>query len=426
LTFARAVEFAPRNASEGLSLWCRKENLAMKVRKGEIKVITGNAAAAYGAMLCRPDVVASYPITPQTEVVEQLSRFHADGILDAEVVEVEGENSAMNIVAAAIIAGGRAFTATSSWGLAFMYDALLQAAGFRAPVVMANVNREMPGILAVSCGQQDMVSTRDSGWIQMAVENCQEILDSIIMAFRLAEDIDIQLPVMVNYDGFYLSFLAEAVEIPLREDADQFLAPLKLQPERTKLDPKRPLGCGTHGILIGFMELRYKHCAALERAKQKLDEIDREFGEFFGRSYGGQIEEYRTEDAEIVVITSGSAAGTARTVVDAKRAEGVKVGLVKLRLFRPFPRERLARALKGKKAVGVIDRSVCFGWNCGPIYMELRAVAPDIGFIPMMSFIDGLANMDITTPHIERVVDDVYAVSQGKPYQEVTWIPLEE
>jgi len=398
----------------------------MKARKGEIKVITGNAAAAYGAMLCRPDVVASYPITPQTEVVEQLSRFHADGILDAEVVEVEGENSAMNIVAAATIAGGRAFTATSSWGLAFMYDALLQAAGFRAPVVMANVNREMPGILAVSCGQQDMISTRDSGWIQMAVENCQEILDSIIMAFRLAEDIDIQLPVMVNYDGFYLSFLAEAVEIPLREDADQFLAPLKLQPERTKLDPKRPLGCGTHGILIGFMELRYKHCAALERAKQKLDEIDREFGEFFGRSYGGQIEEYRTEDAEIVVITSGSAAGTARTVVDAKRAEGVKVGLVKLRLFRPFPRERLARALKGKKAVGVIDRSVCFGWNCGPIYMELRAVAPDIGFIPMMSFIDGLANMDITTPHIERVVDDVYAASQGKSYQEVTWIPLEE
>jgi len=398
----------------------------MKARKSEIKVITGNAAAAYGAMLCRPDVVASYPITPQTEVVEQLSRFHADGILDAEMVEVEGENSAMNIVAAATIAGGRAFTATSSWGLAFMYDAVLQAAGFRAPVVMANVNREMPGILAVSSGQQDMISTRDSGWIQMVVENCQEILDSIIMAFRLAEDIEIQLPVMVNYDGFYLSFLAEAVEIPAREDVDQFLAPLKLQPERSKLDPGRPLGCGTHGILIGFMELRYKHCAALERAKQKLDEIDREFGEFFGRSYGGQIEEYRTEDAEIVVLTSGSATGTARTVIDAKRAEGLKVGLIKLRMFRPFPRERLTRALKGKKAVGVLDRSVCFGWNCGPMYMELRALAPDIGFIPMMSFIDGMANMDITIPHIERAIDDIYAASQGKPYQEVTWIPLEE
>ncbi len=398
----------------------------MKARKGEIKVITGNAAAAYGAMLCRPDVVASYPVTPQTEVGEQLARFHADGILDAEMVEVEGESSSMNITAAATLAGGRAFTATSSWGLMFMYDAMLQAAGFRAPVVMANANRETPGILAVSCGQQDMVSTRDSGWVLIVVENCQEILDSVIMAFRLAEDIEIQLPVMVNYDGFYLSFLAEAVEIPAREDVDQFLAPLKLQPERTKLVPERPLGCGTHGILVEFMELRYKHCAALDRAKQKLDEIDREFGEIFGRSYGGQIEEYRTEDAEIVVLTSGSAAGTARTVIDTKRAEGLKVGLIKLRVFRPFPRERLTQALKGKKAIGVIDRSVCFGWNCGPIYMELRALSPDIGFVPMMSFIDGLANMDISIPHIERVIDEVYAASQGKSYQEVTWIPLEE
>lgn len=398
----------------------------MKTHKGDIKVITGNAAAAYGAMLCRPDVVTSYPVTPQTEVGEQLCRFHADGILEAEMVEVEGESSSMNIVAAATLAGGRAFTATSSWGLMFMYDAMLQASGFRAPVVMANANRETPGILAVSCGQQDMISTRDSGWIQIVVENCQEILDSVIMAFRLAEDIEIQLPVMVNYDGFYLSYLAEAIEIPAREDVDKFLAPLKLQPERTKLVPGKPLGCGTHGLLIEFMELRHKHCAALERAKQKLDDIDREFGEFFGRSYGGQIEEYRTEDAEIVVLTSGSAVGTTRTVIDAKRAEGLKVGLIKLRVFRPFPREKLIQALKGKKAVGVIDRSVCFGWNCGPTYMELRALSPDIGFTPMMSFIDGLANMDITIPHIERVIDEIYDASQGKPYQEVTWIPLEE
>jgi len=398
----------------------------MKVRKGEVKVITGNAAAAYGAMLCRPDVVASYPITPQSEVVEQLSSFHADGILDAEMVEVEGENSAMNIVAAATLAGGRAFTATSSAGLAFMFDALLMAAGYRAPVVMVNVNRELTSIFSVSGGQQDIMTVQNAGWVQISVENCQEILDSVIMAFRLAEDIEIQLPVMVCYDGFYVSFLAEAVEIPTREDVDQFLAPLKLQPERTKLVPERPLGCGTHGILRGFMELRYKHCAALERAKRKLDQIDQEFGEFFGRNYGGQIEEYRTEDAEIVVLTNGSAAGTARTVVDTKRAEGLKVGLIKVRMLRPFPRERLTQALKGKKAIGVIDRSVCFGWNCGPMYMELRALCPDIGFVPMMSFIDGLANMDISIPHIVRVIDDVYAASQGKPYQEVTWIPLEE
>jgi pyruvate ferredoxin oxidoreductase alpha subunit len=398
----------------------------MKAQKGKVRVITGNAAAAYGAMLCRPDVATSYPITPMSEVAEQLSAFHADGLVDTEMVEVEGENSAMNVVAAASMAGGRAFTATSSWGLVFMYDAVQQASGFRAPVVMAIANRETPGILAVSGGQQDIISTRDTGWIQVIVEDCQEILDMVIMAFRLAEDYDIQLPVMVNYDGFYLSYLAMAVEIPEREDVDKFLAPLKQQPERPKLKPGEPLGCGTHGIELGFVELRYKHCAAMERATTKLDEIDKEFGEFFGRSYGGQIEEYRTEDAEIVVLASGGAAGTARKVVDVKREEGIKVGLVKLRLFRPFPRKRLAEALKGKKAIGVIDRSVGFGWNCGPMYMEVRALTPEIGIMPILSYIDGLANLDITTQHIERVVNEVYAAAQGKPYQEVTWIPLEE
>jgi pyruvate ferredoxin oxidoreductase alpha subunit len=398
----------------------------MKAQKGQVRVITGNASAAYGAMLCRPDVATSYPITPMSEVAEQLSTFRANGVVDTEMVEVEGENSAMNVVTAASIAGGRVFTATSSWGLVYMYDAVQQASGFRAPVVMAIANRETPGILAVSGGQQDIISVRDSGWIQIIVEDCQEILDSVIMAFRLAEDHDIQLPVMVNYDGFYLSYLASAVEIPNVEDVEQFLAPLKQQPERPKLVPGQPLGCGTHGIEVGFVELRYKHCAALERAQKKVDEIDQEFGEFFGRSYGGQIDEYRTEDAEIVVLASGGAAGTARTVVDIKRAEGVKVGLIKLRLFRPFPRERLVAALKGKKAIGVIDRSVCFGWNCGPMYMELRALTPEVGLVPMLSYIDGLANLDITIPHIERVVDEVYAAAQGKPYQEVTWIPLEE
>jgi pyruvate/2-oxoacid:ferredoxin oxidoreductase alpha subunit len=398
----------------------------MKAKKGTVRVITGNAAAAYAAMLCRPDVATSYPITPMSEVAEQLSTFRAEGVMNAEMVEVEGENSAMNVVAAASIAGGRTFTATSSWGLVYMYDALLQAAGFRAPVVMAIANRETPGILAVSSGQQDIIATRDSGWIQIIVENCQEILDQIIMAFRLAEDYDIQLPVMVNYDGFYLSYLSEAVAIPAIEDVDKFLEPLKMQPQRPKLQPGVPLGCGTHGIEIGFMELRYKHCQALQRALKKVDAIDAEFKEFFGRGYGGQIEEYRTEDAETVILTSGGAAGTTRAVVDAKRAEGVKVGLVKLRLFRPFPRERLVKALKGKKAIGVIDRSVCFGWNGGPIYTELRMLSPEIGFVPILSYIDGLANMDITIPHIERVVNEVNAAAKGKSYQEVTWIPLEE
>jgi pyruvate/2-oxoacid:ferredoxin oxidoreductase alpha subunit len=397
----------------------------MKSKKGKVSVMMGNYAAANAARLCRPEVIACYPITPQSEVAEQISGYVADGSLDAEIVEVEGENSAMNVVRAASLAGARVFTATSSYGLVFMYDTLLETAGFRAPVVMVNVNRETPGIHAVSSGQQDMISTRDSGWVQIIVENNQEIVDQIIMAYRLAEDYDIQLPVMVNYDGYYLSYLAEAVEIPRQEDVDGFLATLKTQPQRPRIIPGASTGCGTHGMEMGYVEARYKHWSALERAKKKVDEIDKEFGLYFGRSYGGQIEEYRTADADIVVVASGSAAGTARTVIDTKREEGIKVGMVKLRLFRPFPEERLVEALKGKKAVGVIDRSVCFGWKSGPMCTELKALAPAIGAVPILSYIDGLANLDITVPHISRVVDEVNAAAKGKAYQDVTWIPLE-
>jgi pyruvate/2-oxoacid:ferredoxin oxidoreductase alpha subunit len=177
---------------------------------------------------------------------------------------------------------------------------------------------------------------------------------------------------------------------------------------------------------MGYVEARYKHCQALERVKNKVDEVDKEFGDYFGRYYGGQIEEYRNDDADIVIVASGSATGTVRTVVDTKREEGVKVGLVKLRLFRPFPDERLIEALKGKKAVGVIDRSLCFGWKYGPICMELKTLGVDIGSMPILSYIDGLANLDITVPHIARVIDEVNAAAQGKPYQDVTWIPMEE
>ena len=206
------------------------------------KVVTGNAAAAYGAMLCRPDVVAAYPITPQSELIEKMAKFHADGILDCEFVNVEGENSAQNIICGASMTGNRAFTATSSWGLAYMYDAMLTTAGYRAPVVMVNVNREPPGIMSVCSGQQDMITVRDSGWIQLIASNCQEILDLTIQAFRLAEDHEIQLPVMVNYDGYYLSFLAESVEIPGIDEVDGYLAPLKEQPQRPRLLPGSEAG----------------------------------------------------------------------------------------------------------------------------------------------------------------------------------------
>jgi pyruvate/2-oxoacid:ferredoxin oxidoreductase alpha subunit len=290
---------------------------------------------------------------------------------------------------------------------------------------MTNVNREIPGIHAVSTSQQDLISVRDIGWLQLIVEDDQEIVDVTIQSFRLAEDYDIQLPLMLNYDGYYVSYSAEAVKLPMMEDVDEFLSVLKKGPQRMTLVPGKPLGTA-HGMLEVYTELRYKHLAAMERAKAKFDQIDQEYGDMFGRYYGGQIEEYRTDDADIILVTSGSATGTAKTVVDVLREQGMKAGVVKIRMYRPFPRERLSKALKGRKAIGVLDRSVHFGWNCGPMYQEVRALTPEIGNVPMMSFIDGIANLDITRQHIERMFKDIYSASLGNEYQETTWITLEE
>ncbi|MCG8564238.1 MAG: pyruvate synthase subunit PorA [Desulfobacterales bacterium] len=391
-------------------------------KKQGIEVITGNAAAAIGAKLARPDVVAAYPITPQTEVIEKISAFHASGEMDCELITVEGENSAMNSVMAASLAGGRVFTASSSWGLVFMYDAVLAVAGARAPVVMVNVNRETPGIIAVSSGQQDMISTRDSGWIFLVAEDCQEVLDLVLQSYRLAEDYDIQLPVMVHYDGFYLSYLSEVVDVPSPEAADEFLAPLKDQPPRTTLKPGEKLGVGSHGILEGYLELRHKHVAAMERAKAKFDQVDQLFGDRFGRSYGGQLELYRMEDAEIVLVGSGSMCGTIKAVVDKMRDTGLAVGLVKIRMYRPFPAEALVEALSGRRAVGVVDRSLAFGFKGGPIYTELKAFESRLGGTALVSFIDGIANTDITTANVESMINTVKDLAQGKSVPEVTWV----
>jgi pyruvate ferredoxin oxidoreductase alpha subunit len=394
--------------------------------RSQIKVITGNAAAAIAAKLARPDVMAAYPITPQTEVIEKISQFHASGEMDCELITVEGENSAMNSVMAASLAGGRVFTASSSWGLVFMYDAILATAGARAPVVMVNVNRETPGIIAVSSGQQDMISTRDAGWIFLIAEDCQEVLDLVLQAYRLAEDYDIQVPVMVHYDGFYLSYLSEGVDVPYQEDVDQFLSVLKDQPERTKLIPGGKLGCGSHGILGGYMELRHKHVAAMERSKEKFDQIDKEFEDILGRSYGGQIEEYRMDDADVILVGSGSMCGTIKTVIDKKREQGIKVGLLKIRIYRPFPSEKIVTALKGKDAVGVVDRSLCFGFDGGPIYREIKSFETQLDGAKMVSFVDGIANIDITTDNVEKMINMTCDLADGKDVPEVTWVSYPE
>ncbi len=394
------------------------------VPRSEVKLLDGNGAAAHAVQLCRPDVIAAYPITPQTPLLEQLCQFHADGLLDAEIVEVEGENSAMSVLVGASAAGGRTFTSTSAPGLAFMYDAYFFAAGERLPIVMAIATREMTPPATVVSGEQDIIMQKDTGWIQIHVENCQEILDSIIMAYRLTEDTEILLPVNVCYDGFYLSYLSEGVEVPCQEDVDAFLAPLS-ESSRPKFGSDPPLSFGVFLPPEIIVEHRYKHCAAFQRAKGKIDEIDKEFQATFGRSYGGLMEEYRTEDAEIVLMAMGSCSGTAKVVVDRRRDEGLKIGLIKVRAFRPFPSERLVKALQGKKAIGVIDRSVCFGWNCGHLFVELKLALSDLEVsIPMADFIAGLSGLDITIEHIDRAVDITCKAAEDLPYKEVTWMVL--
>lgn len=400
--------------------------------KRNIEVCDGNKAVAYGVLLSRPDVVAVYPITPQSAVGEWLSRWYDEGKLNAEVVRVEGENSSMGVCCSASLTGGRVFTATSSWGLLFMTDGLHYAAAYRIPVVMTNANRETPGIFTIGNSSQDMWSMRDTGWVQINVEDNQEILDSVIMAYRIAEDPEILLPVMVCYDGFYLSYRKDPLEIPEQDLVNRFLAPLG-ESKRMVVTPDDPMIFGVPSFFPqdegeGCTEFRYKHSAALDRVKDKIDKVDRDFKSIFGRSYGGQVEEYRTHDAETVLVATGSCVGTAKVVVDQMREEGHKVGLIKVKLLRPFPKERLAQALKGKKAVGVIDRSVCFGYHCGHLYMETKAA---IAFgsiptdIPTLNFIGGLANLDISSDHIKRAIDLTNAASRGESSKEVTWLSLE-
>jgi pyruvate ferredoxin oxidoreductase alpha subunit len=387
-----------------------------------IKVLTGNKAAARGVLLSRPDVVAMYPITPQTPLVEELAHFSADGQMDCEMVEVEGEHSAMSVITGAGVAGGRVFTATSSWGLAYMNEALMYCAGMRIPAVMVDVTRETPSMRGVGGGRQDIMSIRDSGWIQIEPETCQEILDSVIMAFRLAEDPDVLLPVVVAYDGFYLSHLSERVDIPNQEDVDRFLPPVK--------NSKRPTLAGSDLLHFSpsivekvFAEYRYKTALAFEQAKTKIDTVEAEFKEIFGRHYGGMVDTYRAEDAEILILTAGSCAGTARVVIDAARERGIKVGMAKIRVFRPFPRERLGEVLNGKKAITVIDRSICLGWNCGHLFMETKAVLSDIPNPPkMFDFIDGLCNLDITSDHIEKALAVTIAALKGQKTPETNWL----
>lgn len=390
-----------------------------------IEVMNGNKAAATAAMLCRPDVVAAYPITPQTPVVEYLTQFHADGILDAEMSEVESELSAMSVLTGASLAGARTFTATSSQGLALMYEPYFRASTLRLPIIMAVINREMISPQTLWGGPQDALTVRDAGWLQIYVEDNQEILDTLILAFRLAEDQGVLLPINVCYDGFYLSHMAERVEVPEQELIDAFLP--AYNPSHIRLDPRTPMAVDplTNGPLL--TEYRLRHTQGQRRALELIDKLDEEFGRTFGRHYGGLIEEYRNDDSEVALVTMGSMTGVAREAVDQAREQGKKVGLVKLRSVRPFPGRRIVAALKGKKAFGVVDRSVSFGWGTGITYPEICATLYRGSCqIPSLSFIGGLGGEDVTIEHMCFAIDRIIDVARtGTVNGETFWLNKE-
>lgn len=390
----------------------------------EVQVLNGNKAASIGAALCKPGVIAAYPITPQTPLVEYLAEFAADGKISSSVCEVESELSAMSVLTGASLAGSRTFTASSSQGLALMYEPYFRASTLRLPIVMAIANREMISPQTLWGGPQDSLSVRDAGWLQLYVEDNQEILDSIIMAFRLAEDPNILLPVNVCYDGFYLSHSAERVEIPLQEDVDAFVP--DYFPEHIILDPKRPMAVDplTNGYLL--TEYRMKHLLAQQNALKLIDELDKEFENKFGRAYGGSIETYFCDDAEYVLVTMGSMTGVAKDCIDTVRDQGVPIGLLKVRMVRPFPATRIAEVLKGKRAYGVIDRNVSFGWNTGIIYQEICASMFRSNLhVLNVPFISGLGGEDITKAHVNYAIQNILQRADEKITQNTIWLNRE-
>jgi len=380
------------------------------------KVLIGNHAVSWGVRLARVDVIAAYPITPQTQVVEELSEMCGDGRLSARFIKVESEHSAMAACIGASAAGARTFTATSSHGLVLMHEMLHWAAGGRHPVVMADVNRALGPGWNIWADQNDTLSQRDTGWVQLYCETNQEVLDTTVQAFRLAETIS--LPVMVVLDAFYLSHTAEPVDIPDQELVDRFL-PRRQAP--VKLDTNDPHAFGALVRPDSYMEMRWLQHEAMREVPRLLQGIETDWRRLFGRSYGA-IEAYQAEDAELLLLTSGSVTSTARFVVDQRRARGERVGLVKVKLFRPFPGELLREALAGVPRVAVLDRNISPGHG-GIFAEELRASLYDLpdGERPdIHGYIVGLGGRDITPSVIDEIVDRTRA--SGKPEREDLWV----
>jgi pyruvate ferredoxin oxidoreductase alpha subunit len=377
------------------------------------KVMTANSAVAEAVKLAKPQVIPVYPITPQTSISEALAKFAANGNIDAEYIRVESEHTALSAALAASGTGVRVFTATSSQGLLLMNEIVFATAGMRAPIVMANANRSVSAPLSIWNDHQDSIAQRDTGWIQIYAEDGQESLDSIITAYKISENPNVLLPSMVCLDGFILTHTVEPVEIPSQEDVDKFLP--KYVPKHAFLDPEKPMSLGTFTDPNYYMEARYQMQEAMENSMKVIEETNKEFEEIFGRKYGF-VEEYKCEDAEIIIVAMGSICSTLRVCIDDMRERGEKVGLLKVRVYRPFPVEHIKKAIASADKIAVIDKNITFGLG-GALYNDIKAKID----IEAYDFIIGLGGRDITPDHIDEIVEKT-----KNPVKDINWIGLKK
>jgi pyruvate ferredoxin oxidoreductase alpha subunit len=405
--------------------------------KQEIMGLNGDEAVAYAVKQSDVDVVAAYPITPQTIIVEKYSEYVANGEVKTEFVCTESEHSAMAATIAASATGARTFTASASAGLALMHEMLTVASGSRAPIVMAVANRALSSPLNIHGDQSDSMAERDSGWIHIYVENAQEAYDSIIQAFKIAEDTGISLPVIVGLDGFTLSHTLERVDVLKDQAVQAFLGerkiPLVLTHEGKtvpyKLDPENPMTMGPIALQNYYFEFKRQQDEAMRLALKKIQEVNSEYAEISGRSYGnGLVDQYKLDDAEIAVVCIGSTAGTLKVVIDGLRKEGIKAGLLRLRTFRPLPVEELQKALKNAKAIAVMDKSMSFGGHGGAVFHEVRHALYDNQMKPpIVNYIYGLGGRDTNPVVLRSIFDDLLRIVQtGRVEKQITYFGVRE
>ncbi len=392
---------------------------------GKVVGLTGNEAAAEAMRQINPDVVAAYPITPQTEAMHQFTEFVADGLVDTQMVLVESEHSAMSATVGAAAAGARAMSATSSQGLALMHEILYIAAALRLPIVMPMVNRALSGPINIHCDHSDSMGSRDSGWIQLFSENSQEVYDHLIMAIRIAEDHKVLTPAMVTYDGFIISHTMERLEILEDQQVKDFIGEYK--PAYRLLDVDHPITVGPLDLQDFYFEHRRAQYEGMRHAPEVMKEVFEEYSRLSGRVYDF-VEAYRMDDAETAIVCLGSNAGTTKYVVNELRQKGEKVGLLKIRSYRPFPSKIIAQTLADKKAVAVLDRSISFGQSGGPLYNDIQAALYDNNVrIPVVDYICGLGGRDVHIDHIKKVYQDLDDIkSSGKVPNQIGWLGLRE